>query len=243
MAIRELTFTKGNVRAQDDALIYNSWMKTGIYLDILNELSASAAGTIVTVKDGYLNVQGRSLSNNADVEIITDALTGEGYIIIKIDLSQPDGLQVTMEHTQDVAFPALVQQDLNNGGTIYEFPIYSYTTDGANVVLTDIRLYQTRVDVIIEDFELLSGTWALISDGGDPYDTYYEYIISDDSIIPSDSITVWPSEISDVDGTYGGAGFAVVNYASLGELRLVAKNLPTESIFIVYRTNRGVNNG
>ena len=240
MAIREMTFDDQNVRAEDDGKLYNLLFKNGVYAGIFNMFAATSAGTIVTVQTGYMNILGRQIENNANVDVITPASVGEGYIIVKIDLSQAAGSQVTLEYKQDVTLPALTQEDINAAGNIYEFPIYSYTTDGANVALTDIREYTSRRDLKKDNVELLSGTWSLINDAGDPYDGYYEYVLSDSDILPSDIATVWAAATSDVDGTFSSTGFASENYTSLGQLRLIAVNSPAGSVFINYLLERGV---
>ena len=163
MALIPLTFTEGSVLAQDDAIIYNNVSRrSGIFQNIGSELQFNFLGTTFTIQNGYFILKGRAgkIINVVDVNIDVPQQHSHGYIILKIDLNEIAGQQLTATFKQqEGSFPPLVQEDLNNGGNIYEFAIASYEIDTSGIVseVEDIRKFtfeETDIPISNGSFDL-----------------------------------------------------------------------------------------
>ena len=146
MALVPLTFTSGEITAADDAIIYNDILKTGIYGNIGDKLDFSNAGTLFTIQNGYFSILGRQgkIINTESVDVDVPANNSFGYIILKIDLNEPAGNQLSITFKLNpLNLPQLIQEDLNNGGEIYEMPICSFeiSSGGAVSNVEDQRTY------------------------------------------------------------------------------------------------------
>lgn len=240
MAFRGATFDTTPVISRDDGAMYQNHLKNGIYKDVLNELLSTSSGLDITVKSGYVSVLGRQIVNDIDEIITIDGGNAEGFVIVKIDLNQLPGAQVSVTFKQAATLGAvvLVQDDLNNGGLIYEYPIDDYVSDGVNITLNDSREYTKRPNISKVNFELLSGNWVLIVGG--IYDTFFKYDITDSDILEADVVILGPGEVSDVDGSFDGAKFFKVNDTTDGNIEVRAKTSPVGSVFVNYHVDRGV---
>lgn len=124
--------------AEKDGALYN--FKTNgdyIFKGIGNEFRAtySSLSLLVTVLSGEGVLCGRHVTEkrigNSNSQITLPS-NSTGYLCVRMNLSaDPD--------TFLYCTSSLTQQDLNNGGTIHDLPLYAYVT-GANNVLSFVDL-------------------------------------------------------------------------------------------------------
>lgn len=240
MAFRGMTFDTTPVISRDDGAMYQNHLKNGIYKDVLNELFTTSSGLDITVQSGYVSVLGRQIVNDINELVTIDGGIAEGFVIVKIDLNQLPGEQVSLTFKQAATLGAvvLIQDDLNNGGLIYEYPIWDYVSNGVTITLNDSRAYTKRPNVLKINFELEVGNWVLIVGG--LYDTFFKYDIADSDILKADVVILGPAEASDVDGTYDAAGIFKVNDSTDGNIEIRAAAIPAGSVFVNYHVDRGV---
>lgn len=143
MTLNGYQFDKAKVTPEADAQL-NSYLAQASDNKVISGLTATATGLNVYVASGKAIVQGRLVDNGQQMQLTTQA-NKTGYICITIDLTQdntstgtpgagnyaPVNNQLRLELVD-----TLNQQDLNNGGLIYTFPLYSYVSTGSSVALT-----------------------------------------------------------------------------------------------------------
>lgn len=139
------------IPAERDGALYNFLLGNQDYVfdGIGNEfeITSSSSSFLITLGTGEGVVGGRHVTeetvNNANSMIQLDA-NSSGYVVIRVDLSRPAGTEAYLYAT-----PTLVSQDLNNGGTIRDLPLYSYVTNGSGVsTFTDIRPVSSGSNVV-----------------------------------------------------------------------------------------------
>jgi len=127
MAIALHTVSGGTVAAEDDARLYAKL--TGSAGGVVEGgVCTASGGLVVHLTAGWGIACGRIFS--WDAENITVAGSGsgtkEGRLKIVIDLTDPDD-PIGIESEVATTLPALVQQDLNASGTMYEIALATYT--------------------------------------------------------------------------------------------------------------------
>ncbi len=145
MTLQGYQFDKAKVTPEADATLY-SYLAQSSDNKVISGLTVTATGLNVYVAAGKALVQGRLIENGQQVQLTAQA-NKSGYVCITIDLTQdntstgtpgnidylPINNQLRLELVDN-----LTQQDLNNEGLIYTFPIYSYVSTGATMTLTKI---------------------------------------------------------------------------------------------------------
>ena len=145
MTLQGYQFDKAKVTPESDAQLY-SYLAQSSDNKVISGMTATTTGFNVYVAVGKALVQGRLIENTQQVQLTAQA-NKTGYVCITIDLTQ-DNTSTGTPGTSDYApvnnqlrlelVDTLNQQDLNNGGLIYTFPIYSYSSTGSSVALTKI---------------------------------------------------------------------------------------------------------
>ena len=139
------------IPAQRDGALYNFLLGNQDYVfeGIGNEfaITSSASSFLITLGTGEGVVCGRHVTeetvNNANSMIQLDA-NSSGYVVIRVDLSRPAGTEAYLYATL-----ALRSDDLNNGGSVHDLPLYQYTTNGTGVSsFTDIRPLSSGSNVV-----------------------------------------------------------------------------------------------
>lgn len=136
MAIQKITFDAASVSSKMDADI-NHFLTSGvngIFYGILGRCQASVSNNYISFQNGYVQVYGRRIYVESGTKISV-SLDGSayGYVIIKIDLGNNT---ITLEKKEaSSAYPTLTQNDLMNGGLIYEFPLCRYTKTSTSITL------------------------------------------------------------------------------------------------------------
>ena len=145
MTLQGYQFDKAKVTPEADAALY-SYLAQSSDNKVISGLTATATGLNVYVAAGKALVQGRLIENGQQMQLTAQA-NKTGYVCITIDLTQnntstgtpgtsgyvPINSQLRLELVD-----TLNQQNLNSGGLIYTFPLYSYVSTGATVNLTKV---------------------------------------------------------------------------------------------------------
>ncbi|ATC61780.1 hypothetical protein [Pseudolactococcus raffinolactis] len=146
MTLQGYQFDKAKVTPESDAQLY-SYLAQSSDNKVISGLTVTATGLNVYVASGKALVQGRLVDNGQQMQLTAQA-NKTGYICITIDLTQdntstgtpgasnyaPVNNQLRLELVD-----TLNQQNLNSGGLIYTFPLYSYVSTGATLTLTKIK--------------------------------------------------------------------------------------------------------
>lgn len=145
MTLQGYQFDKAKVTPESDAQLY-SYLAQSSDNKVISGMTATATGLNVYVASGKALVQGRLIDNGQQMQLAAQA-NKTGYVCITIDLTQnntstgtpgtsnyaPVNNQLRLELVD-----TLNQQNLNSGGLIYTFPIYSYVSTGTSVALTKL---------------------------------------------------------------------------------------------------------
>lgn len=143
MTLNGYQFDKAKVTPEADAALY-SYLAQSSDNKVISGLTVTATGLNVYVASGKALVQGRLVEVTQQHQLTAQA-NKSGYICITVDLTQ-DNTSTGTPGTSDYApvnnqlrlelVDTLNQQNLNSGGLIYTFPLYSYVSTGATVSLT-----------------------------------------------------------------------------------------------------------
>lgn len=145
MTLNGYQFDKAKVTPEADAQLY-SYLAQGSDNKVISGLTATATGLNVYVAAGKALVQGRLVDNGQQMQLAAQA-NKTGYVCITIDLTQNNtstgtpgtsGYSPVNNQLRLELVDVLNQQDLNSGGLIYTFPLYSYTSTGTSVALTKL---------------------------------------------------------------------------------------------------------
>ena len=145
--IRAVTFDKQMLKSGDFAHQVNYFYQGKMGVSKGCEMSTDVDGNIV-IADGYFSIYGRLLRNVGntivDVPVVASGSL-HSILVFEIDLSQENTIDIfnqgTFKFLTDAyAWPALTEEDLDNGGTIYqlEFCRIESTVEGM-VSLLDTR--------------------------------------------------------------------------------------------------------
>lgn len=159
MTLNGYQFDKAKVTPEADAALY-SYLSQSSDNKVISGMNATATGLNVYVASGKALVQGRLVEVTQQHQLTAQA-NKTGYVCITIDLTQDNtstGTPGTSGYTpvnnqlRLELVDVLNQQDLNSGGLIYTFPIYSYTSTGTTVKLTKLeRSYYKATESTVID--------------------------------------------------------------------------------------------
>ena len=147
MTIIGYQFDKSKVTPESDAALYSYLGQGGLDNKVASGMTATASGLNIYVATGKALVQGRWIAIQQQEQLSAQANTS-GYVVVTIDLTQSNTATGTpgasnYEPVNNQLRLELVgqlnRQDLNNGGLIYTFPLYSYVSTGTSVTL---RIYK-----------------------------------------------------------------------------------------------------
>lgn len=122
-----VTFANRKVAPGDDAAVYASALSDGI----ATGCEMSRVGSTLHIGSGKVVACGRVARIPAAQDIpVTGASSGYARLVLTVDLSRSSTGTVFEQVTLDVqysqtigAFPALTQENINNGGTTYQFAL------------------------------------------------------------------------------------------------------------------------
>lgn len=172
MTITGSTFDRMRVTPINDSrTYYGAYSRNVIVRNVYggDGFNRTANGLEVTINPGIAMIMGRQVE-------LTDAITlavpanSKGYLVITIDLSkentstgtpgQPDYSPVNNQVSMRVV-TTLTQQDLTDGGQVYDFPLYSYTSTGSAVTTYNHGEFGFK-PTLESPWEAYSGTPGLV---------------------------------------------------------------------------------
>lgn len=145
MTLQGYQFDKSKVTPEADSQLY-SYLAQSSDNKVISGLTVTATGFNVYVASGKALVQGRLIENTQQMQLSAQA-NKTGYVCITIDLTQNNTSTGTPGTSDYVPInnqlrlelvDTLNQQNLNSGGLIYTFPLYSYVSTGATLTLTKL---------------------------------------------------------------------------------------------------------
>lgn len=158
------TFDKMRVTPEVDSLMYHHLnLKRDHWIQgYKNNLYQTTSGLNVITDTGAAIVHGRLVEVLEPITLSIPANT-IGFIVIEIDLTKsntstgtpggsdytPVNNQVTLKYVD-----AMVQQDITNGGKIYQYPLCGYRSDGSSVTLYNAETNRYKLKIAS------SGIWG-----------------------------------------------------------------------------------
>lgn len=132
MSIQLHTVDNGVVNAINDAKYYEKLTNSACGLVEGGVVTIVSANTL-HITSGWGIILGRLFTINAeDINVETSASgTVNGRLKMVIDLSNPD-TPISFASEARSSLPALTQEDLNNGGFVYEYALATYSIDELN---------------------------------------------------------------------------------------------------------------
>ena len=243
MAVVKITFDAASVSSKMDADI-NHFLTSGvhgIFYGILGRCQASVSNNYISFQSGYVQVYGRRVFVESGTKISV-SLDGSayGYVIIKIDLGNN---VITLEKKEaSSSYPSLTQNDLMNGGLIYEFPLCRYTKTSSSITLdssyTPPYIYNDQTKINEKGTAVLSEAssrygpvydgWSTLSYGTcyvfDGITTYNAY----DGII---SLYVGGTNVLFCGASVGGSG-GIVHYRYNGQDCTLSCQLTSSKLYV-----------
>lgn len=159
-----------NIPANRDGAMYNTFAGGADYIfsGIGSEfaITPSSSSFLITLGTGEGIVGGRHITevteNSANSMIQLDA-NDTGYIVLRMDLTQPAGSEAYLYAT-----PTITKQDLNNGGTVRDLVLYAYVTDASGVQsFVDMRKIQSSAGAAITTATLTAGQTSITINNAD----------------------------------------------------------------------------
>lgn len=164
--IRGITFSEQTFYSKDFAHFMNFFLNGGV--GITKGCSITNDGTKVTIGTGYFVAHGRLMNVEAAevVEATQGFASGYNRIVYEIDLSKENTiLEFRQGYIKVLNTETLVQEDLDAGGTVYQFPlchfqwsgaaITSFVVDAPTLVLDDIfRQWSDNFTAINAQFDI-----------------------------------------------------------------------------------------
>ena len=159
MTLQGYQFDKAKVTPEADAQLY-SYLAQSSDNKVISGMTVTATGLNVYVAAGKALVQGRLVDNGQQMQLAAQA-NKTGYVCITIDLTQNNtstGTPGTSNYApvnnqlRLALVDVLNQQDLNSGGLICTFPLYSYVSTGTSVALTKLErnYYKATESTVID---------------------------------------------------------------------------------------------
>ena len=115
-----VTFEGQHIAPSDDGAAWASGLTDGI----LSGCALAKNGASMTIAAGKIVAAGR-VARVDNARTFTLATSGYDRLVLTIDLSKTVAVQVALDiqHSSSQTFPALTQDDINNGGTKYQTEI------------------------------------------------------------------------------------------------------------------------
>lgn len=140
------------ISAKQDGALYNVALGNQDFIikGLGEEFALSQNGLNVSCGTGEAVVHGRHVTSSESNQI-TLPTNESGYLVLRIDLSQPVGQEAKL-----FATPTLVKEEINWGGIIYDMILASFTTQSTSIsVFTDERKI---VKSVFEELDALIGS-------------------------------------------------------------------------------------
>lgn len=155
--INGITYDLQNVTSQDMAHMY--WVMAGMRDGVSSGCAVTINGNTISLAPGYFEARGHLTKLTGSTTVtVTPVQSGTLYCILayEIDLSEAASQSVFTQGSFKIissasGYPALTQEDLDNGGTIYqmEFARFVNTPNGVNSFTPSAELFDTWANVAI----------------------------------------------------------------------------------------------
>lgn len=143
MAIKGITFVNQTVEAEDMGALYANIASDGRVDGAL----VSISGLNITIAPGYFIGCGRLFRTTSNTTLTSANSSGYARVVVTIDTTaastQSEFGQVSFGldyATSSTGFSALTQEDINNGGTTYQFAFVIATLSGGSISTTTAPL-------------------------------------------------------------------------------------------------------
>lgn len=191
MAFKIMADNLQEISAKQDGALYNVALNDQDFIigGLGDEMALSYIGLDVSVGSGEAIVHGRHITSES-VNSITLPSNESGYLVLRVDLSQAIGNEARL-----FATPTLTFEEINWQGTIYDFPLATFTTQTTTISsFVDERKIKGDVGTDLIIGTLLSGQTSI---------TLNSPRINDNSVLSffTDVYGVSPSEVSVTSGS------------------------------------------
>lgn len=136
MGLIKITFDSASVTSKQDADVnhFLAGNQNGIIKSLGGNCAASTSNNYINFQAGYVQAYGRRVYVEAGTRI-SISLDGNayGYVFVKVDLGNNAATLEKRESTS--SWPTLTQEDLRNGGLIFELPLVRYTKTASSLTL------------------------------------------------------------------------------------------------------------
>lgn len=159
MPVRGITFDKQVLKSEDHAHEVNYYYQGDVGVTKGCEVTENVDGNLV-IAGGYFIICGRLVAVDGNhIVTVPEVLSGTKYriLVFEIDLTEVNTTSVFNQGAfkileSDSGYPTLTQQDLTNGGTLYQMEFARFTTSvsgnaslsEANKPLLDMSKYVQR---------------------------------------------------------------------------------------------------
>jgi len=174
MAVKKITFDGGNVTANMDAdinYLNSSKIAEGVFdlsFDGVNPLTITVANNNIYISKGYIEVYGRRIliEDRTSVYISMDRVA-YGSVVVEIDLDS-DSVELKAIEGTSSAYPTLTQENLFDGGKIYQFNICNFYKTTSSI--TTYNVTHTKIispqDMLTFDNTPTSGSLNPVTSDG-----------------------------------------------------------------------------
>jgi len=136
MSLLKITFDSASVTSKRDADVnhFLAGNQNGIIKNLAGYCAASILNNNIIFESGYIQAYGRRVfvESGTKINISLDG-TAYGYVFARIDIGNNT---VTLEKRESASdFPSLTQEDLVNGGLIYELALARYIKTTSSLTL------------------------------------------------------------------------------------------------------------
>lgn len=225
MSIYAMADNNIDIKCYQDAVMYNMFAGNQdlVVAGFGNELSGTAANLVVSIGSGIGIIQGRHITIEGTEELQLEA-NSSGFIVIRYDLTQSAGNEASVQ-----AVPSIIQNDINDNGTIRDLPLYRYTTDTLSTNLIDVRNLITNSSGSYYEATLLSANWVSGDSG-------YEQTISVNGMTAASSpvvaLVLTPEDYENVSSLQSGFGNIYAATTKEVAITFYASNQPSVNIVV-----------
>jgi hypothetical protein len=136
MGLIKITFDGSSVSAEQDASLNHpivGLIPAGVIKGLGGQCSASVSNNYITFQSGYVQIYGRRMFIEAGSQVYV-ALDSSMYgaIVITVTLSNNTAVLGKIESTSAIS---LTQENLLNGGNVYQFALCKYTKTTSSITL------------------------------------------------------------------------------------------------------------
>ena len=198
MALNGYIFDKSIQPAAADRSLLNylSLGRSGVIPDRGSDVEVTTNGLDLIIGTGQLLVQGSLIEITAPI-VLQVPTNDEGFLVVEIDLTKINSstgqvgsgdYECTINQIDVLLSPTVTQQDLHNGGTLYQLPLGAYSS--TNAAVTFLREESTYSPI------------ALLPNGVDLGNSYIQnnqWVSKDDNLIGIYTANDQPFIIADRD--------------------------------------------